>query len=203
VADAAQTPLAAAARRLASDGKIVEPGAAIQGSVGPTRPGEPAVVLDVRHAAALKGGGRNEIVRPRLSVCVVAAVLGVACSTRGPVPPDREQVRRGPLTVPQMMTMVEQGTPPSVIIGAIQETGTVYRLTMEQAKAMRASGVPASLLSFIQLTYTHAVEQNPALADSDARWTVVEGYWYGGTPYGWPREWVVGAPGVGEPLRRR
>jgi hypothetical protein len=107
------------------------------------------------------------------------------------------------LTVPEIAQMIEQGGAPAVIIGEIERSGTVYRLMPGQAKALRADGSPASLISFMQLTYMHATEQNPALAESDAQWHQIGAYWYGGTPFGWPRAWVVGAPTIGEPLRRR
>jgi len=45
------------------------------------------------------------------------------------------------------------------------------------------------------------VKAHPELATSNARWTEIDGYWYGGLPYGWPREWVVGAPRPGALLR--
>jgi len=107
------------------------------------------------------------------------------------------------LTVPAITTMLEQGQQPAVIIGEIQRTGTVYRMTSQQAEALRASGSPASLVSFMKLTYVHATEQNPALAKSDEQWHRVGDYWYGGTPFGWPAAWVIGAPRVGEAVRGR
>jgi hypothetical protein len=113
------------------------------------------------------------------------------------------EIRPKVVTVPELATMAELGTPPSVMMGKVQASGTVYRLTPEQSKGLRAAGMPASLISYMELTYLHAVEQNPSLRQSDAKWTLIDGYWYGGTPYGWPREWVIGAPRVGEPLLGR
>jgi hypothetical protein len=107
------------------------------------------------------------------------------------------------LTVPEITQMIEQGEAPAVVIGEIERTGTVYRLTPEQQQRLRADGSPASLLSFMQLTYVHATEQNPALATSDAEWHRIGEYWYGGTPFGWPTAWVIGAPRLGEALRQK
>jgi hypothetical protein len=105
------------------------------------------------------------------------------------------------LTVPQLDEMVQQGTPLGVILGKIDASGTVYRLTPQQRADLRASGMPATILSYIEQTYQHAIQKNPDLEKSDAQWTQVDGYTYGGLPYGWPREWVVGAPRPGELLR--
>ncbi len=105
------------------------------------------------------------------------------------------------VTVPQLLDMQSQSTPPGVIYGKIQGSGTVYRLTPAQRDSLQTNRVPNAILSYIQLGYEHAIQQNPALAKSDAHWTQLNGYWYGGLPFGWPREWVVGAPALGEKLR--
>jgi hypothetical protein len=130
-----------------------------------------------------------------------AAALAGACAGRPRAASDAS-ARPQVLTVGEIVRMAEAGQTVTAIMGEIQATGTVYRLTDAQAAALRAS-LPATLISFMQLTYVHAVEQNPALARSDEQWTKIEGHWYGGSPFGWPREWVVGGPGFGERLRRR
>jgi len=84
------------------------------------------------------------------------------------------------------------GTSPSVIQGEIQRSGTVYNLTAQQMKDLRAVGMPASLITEMQLTYRHAVGRNPQLATSARYWMQVDGYWYGGIPVGWPRDWLGG-----------
>ena len=98
--------------------------------------------------------------------------------------------------------MTEQGRSFEEIMGEIQETGTVYRLTDDQQQRLRGSSLSATLLSFMQLTYVHAVEANPALKTSSDQWHQVDGFWYGGRPFGWPEAWVVGAPRFGEPFRK-
>jgi hypothetical protein len=131
-----------------------------------------------------------------LSTVVIASACGghkPAAQTAGPKP----QV----LTVPQIVRMTEQGESFETIQSKMQQSGTVYRLTDAQAATLRGSGLSATLISFMQLTYTHAVQQNPALAKSDEKWTQIDEYWYGGRPYGWPEQWVVGAPRFGERLR--
>ena len=82
----------------------------------------------------------------------------------------------------------------------MQSSGTVYRLSPGQSEDLQNTGMPVALLSLMQMTYEHAVRQNPDLGKSDAQWTQIDGYWYGGLPFGWPREWVFGAPSVGELL---
>ena len=128
-----------------------------------------------------------------LSVFVGVAALSIAgCSSgtrlRAPV--------GGPkiLTVPKIERMMQMGTAPSVIQGEIQSSGTVYNLTPQQTRDLRAVGMPPSLIKQMQLTYQRAVRRNPQLATSGRYWTQVDSYWYGGIPLGWPRDWVYGAP---------
>lgn len=127
-----------------------------------------------------------------LSVFVGIAALSIAgCSggrrVRAPV--------GGPkiLTVPKIERMMQMGTAPSVIQDEIQRSGTVYNLTSQQTRDLRAVGMPPSLIYQMQLTYQRAVRRNPQLATSGSYWTQVDGYWYGGIPLGWPRDWVAGA----------
>jgi hypothetical protein len=130
---------------------------------------------------------------------LAAAVLTSACAS-GHVA-QRARPKTDVLTVQQISDMVENGSSITDIQSEIQESGTVYRLTDDQTQRLRGSGFSATLLSFMQLTYTNAVEKNPALAKSDEKWRQIDGYWYGGRPFGWPEEWVVGAPHFGEKLR--
>lgn len=145
---------------------------------------------------------RDEKAAPTLVLLTVGAVLLAACAAkreRAAVP--AEAARPKVVTVPQLQNMAELGTTPAVIYSEIEGSGTVYRLTTLQSRNLRASGMPAGVLSFMELTYQHAVQTNPDLARSDAQWTEIDGYWYGGLPFGWPREWVVGAPRPREMLR--
>jgi len=137
--------------------------------------------------------------RSRAIWVLAAAVLASACASSHVA--QRARPKTDVLTVPQIRDMVENGSSITDIQSEIQESGTVYRLTDDQSQRLRGSGFSATLLSFMQLTYTTAVEKNPALAKSDEKWHQIDGYWYGGRPFGWPEEWVVGAPRFGEKLR--
>jgi hypothetical protein len=134
---------------------------------------------------------------------LAGAVLLSACAGSRAPSPAAPTAPPAPFTVREITRMIEQGEAPAVIIGEIERTGTVYRLTPEQVTGLRAVGSPASLLSFMQLTYMHATEQEPSLATSDAQWHQIGDYWYGGTPFGWPSAWVIGAPRLGEAVRRK
>lgn len=126
-------------------------------------------------------------------VLLCATLALTACAARhdgAPAPAAPPRV----VTVPQLKTMVAQGMTMGAIFGEIQGSGTVYRLTNRQAKDLRADGMPASLIGFMDATYEHAIRQNPELGKSDTHWTEIDGYWYGGLPYGWPREWVGVVP---------
>jgi hypothetical protein len=141
------------------------------------------------------------------AVALASAVVAAACgSTSKPdakatAPAATAPVKTEVLTVQRIQQMIEQGNSFQDIIGAIQQTGTVYNLTDAQQQKLRGSGFTATLLSFMELTYNHAVEVNPALAKSKDQWHQVDGYWYGGRPFGWPEAWVTGAPRFGERFR--
>lgn len=133
-----------------------------------------------------------------LLVTAGAALLGACAPQRAPgAAAARPQV----VTIPQLKEMLAQSSPVGVIYGKVQGSGTVYRLTPYQLADLQENRMPNELLSYIQLTYDHAIRQHPELATSNAHWTEIDGYWYGGLPYGWPREWIVGAPRPGELLR--
>jgi hypothetical protein len=124
-----------------------------------------------------------------VAACVVS-IVGCSGGTR------RASVTVGGpkiLTVPKIERMMQMGTPPSAIADEIQRSGTVYNLTAQQTKDLRAVGMPASLISQMQLTYRNAVSRNPRLATSGNYWLQVDGYWYGGVPVGWPRDWATGS----------
>lgn len=137
-------------------------------------------------------------ISPRaLPALLLGASLALACGAttlRTTKPPEV-------VTIPKINFMLQQGETISIILSEIEQSGTVYRLTPQQSKDLRANGCPAALQSYIEMTYTNAVQRNPALGRSDAEWHEIDGYWYGGTPFGWPRDWVVGAPALGEKLR--
>ncbi|HXJ34303.1 MAG TPA: hypothetical protein VMS22_09740 [Candidatus Eisenbacteria bacterium] len=146
------------------------------------------------HASSLRTG--------RLLIALLAVTAFAAGCAAGP---SGKTAAGGPtpqfLTVPQLNNLLQMGTPLGVIFGKIDGSGTIYRLTTQQEKDLRANGMPASLLSYIEQGYQHAILVNPELAKSDEKWKEIDGYWYGGTPAGWPRDWVVGAPAPGQLLR--
>ncbi len=125
--------------------------------------------------------------------------LALACANatlpKNPLPPTV-------LTVAELAAMARQGASLAALYAAVERSGTVYRLTPEQSERMRAAGVPPALVGDLELTYEHAIRTNPALEWSDEHWHQVDGFWYGGIPYGWPREWVFGTPPLGVPLHR-
>jgi len=126
------------------------------------------------------------------ALVLATLVLIAACAAR------RETLRADTapkiVTVPQIQDMVDTGAPTREIFALVQGSGTVYRLDPEQYSRLQSIGLPPAIVSYMQLTYDYAVRQQPALATSDDRWTRVDGYWYGGRPVGWPREWVVDSP---------
>jgi len=136
--------------------------------------------------------------RPLQALAALAALVLAGCAAT------RSQETAAPelVTVPELVEMAVQGTPGRVMYGEVQRSGTVYRLTPAQRVAMSEAGVPAGLLGDLQLGYEHAIRANPSLATSDEQWHEIGGFWYGGLPFGWPREWVAGGPPLGGALRR-
>src|SRR5262245_43801229 len=110
-------------------------------------------------------------VGPRASVVPVIAALVLSACTGGtghtptaPAPPPAV------VTVPELQNMLLAGEAPSVVLGEIERSGTVYRLTTEQRANLRAAGMPAAILSSMETTYANAIAKQPALATSNERW---------------------------------
>jgi hypothetical protein len=141
---------------------------------------------------------RTRLADRRAAIGVLVAGCVVLLAACGPPSRRRATPSAGAapriLTVPQIEQMVQRGAPPAVIFGEMERSGTVYRLTEQQTEDLRAVGMPAALISQMELTYQHAIGKNPALATSGNYWAELDGYWYGGLPLGWPRDWVARAP---------
>src|SRR5690349_19626612 len=71
------------------------------------------------------------------------------------------------LTIPELRAMLEKGDPVAVILSKIDSSGTVYRLSTQARADLRASGMPAAILSKMEIMYQHAIGANPDLAKSD------------------------------------
>ena len=68
----------------------------------------------------------------------------------------------------------------------MRRSGTVYRLKASQLAQLKEEGVPDSVIDYMQETYLDAVRNDQALEDWN-RWTMEDdGFWYAGSPYGWP-----------------
>jgi hypothetical protein len=127
------------------------------------------------------------------TAALAAAALLAGCATPAPTP-GAPASRPPVLTVSRLQSQLEQGEAIGVLIGEIDGSGTVYRLTTQQEDDLRASGMPVALLSRIRETYERAIRKHPELATSDAHWMKIDNYWYGGLPAGWPREWIAPGP---------
>ena len=133
----------------------------------------------------------------RRAALALAGVFALSLAACGPSTRRSAPGPSGPklLTVPAIERMVQMGTQPATIMSEMQSSGTVYNLTSQQTKDLRAVGMPASLIGQMQGTYQYALRKNPDLAKKGRYWTQVDGYWYGGLPFGWSRDWVAGASG--------
>lgn len=94
-----------------------------------------------------------------------------------------------PVIVPEVIQMSKAKVPADAIIEKMRESGMAYRLTASQIADLHEQGVPDPVLDYMQQTYLNAERYDQALVDWN-RWSWADGdFWYGGWPYGWPREW--------------
>ena len=126
--------------------------------------------------------GRTRGVRPLALIAAAALVLG-GCATLGIGGPE-------PVTVDQVVAMSRSGLPADAILERMRDSGTVYRLSASQLAKLHDDGVPDAVLDYMQDTYLESVRQRQELNDWHY-WTGVDGYWYGGLPYGWSDDWFV------------
>lgn len=90
------------------------------------------------------------------------------------------------VSVAEVVDMSRAGVPSSEIIGEMERSGTVYRLSASQLADLRQQGVADDTIDYMQQSYLEAVAADAAFAD-DGPWTMEnDGFWYGGVPYGWP-----------------
>lgn len=90
-----------------------------------------------------------------------------------------------PVTVPQIISMVDDGVPASDIIAKMKASRTVYRLKASRLADLEEMGVPAKVIDYMQKTYIQAVKEE-ARREEWRYWTMEDDYgWYGGPFYDW------------------
>ncbi len=127
------------------------------------------------------------------AVAVVGIVMLVGCASHTTTRTSQPAATSRAVTVEHLQRMTQQGEAVGVILGQIQGSGTVYRLTTQQQQGLRADGMPVAILDEMRNTYGRVVRQHPELEASNERWIKIGDYWYGGVPAGWPREWLTDA----------
>lgn len=116
----------------------------------------------------------------RIGIIVSMLVMLAGCASL-------QNALSGPprLSVAEVVDMSRAGVPSSEICAEIQRTGTVYRLSASQLANLRQQGVSDDVINYMQKTYLEAVAADSAFA-ADGMWTMEDdGFWYGGSPYGW------------------
>lgn len=126
-------------------------------------------------------GPESRVRRARWMLLVVPLALG-GCATFVLGRPE-------PFTVDQVVAMSRAGQPADAILARMRKSGTVYRLDAGQLAKLHDEGVPDPVLDYMQDTYLASVRRRQELEDWDY-WTDVDGYWYGGLPYGWDGDWI-------------
>jgi hypothetical protein len=96
---------------------------------------------------------------------------------------------QSPVSVAQIMEMSQDKVPAYEIIKRIRKSGTVYRPSAAQLVTLSDLGVSDPVINYMQRTYLEAVRREHRLQGWD-HWTEVDGWWYGGRPYGWPDAWI-------------
>jgi hypothetical protein len=100
------------------------------------------------------------------------------------------QGNQSPVTVPEIIQMSQDKVPAYEIIERMGKSGTTYRLSAAQLADLREQGVSDPVINYMQRTYLEAVRRQQSLEDWD-HWTQVDGWWYGGRPYGWSEDWIM------------
>jgi hypothetical protein len=111
-------------------------------------------------------------------VVVVFLVLGGCATLNG-------AARPAPVTVGQIVKWSHEGVPPQDIINLMRDSGTAYRLSASQLADLRQKGVSDAVINYMQQTYLNAVRENQARRDFAYWYWGPDGYWHGGSPYGW------------------
>lgn len=94
-----------------------------------------------------------------------------------------------PVAVPQIIQLSQAQVSPYDIIARMRGSGTVYRLNAAQLAKLHEQGVSDQVINYMQRTYLEAVRREQRLEDW-SYWTDVDGWWYGGLPYGWEEGWL-------------
>jgi len=82
------------------------------------------------------------------------------------------------LTVPEIVTMSDEGMSDNAICGKIEESGTIYRMKGSQLADLSERGVSDGVIDCMEQTYIEAVRQDQALEDWD-NWSMGDdGWWY-------------------------
>lgn len=141
--------------------------------------------------SSLSPYARNRRIRAvaRVAALAMVALVLPRCATLGFQRPE-------PFTVDQVVAASRAGEPAPELIARMRDSGTVYRLSGSQLASLRDEGVPDAVLDYMQDTYLSAVRRREEL-EGWGDWTGVDGYWYGGAPYGWPDEWIGDAEVAG------
>ncbi len=111
----------------------------------------------------------------RVCFALVVAALVVCCSSVFGPPAKL-------VTVSQILQMSQEGVPPRQIIGRIQGSGSVYRLSEPQRRGLERRGVAPIVVDYMSRTYENAVSKDPE-RKSWEHWTQYDSYWYGGDAF--------------------
>ncbi len=95
-----------------------------------------------------------------------------------------------PIKIPEIVNLSKQGVSPQQIIEKIKNAGMVYRLNAKQVESLHKQGVSNEVINYMQQVYRNVIKNQQQLEDDD-QWINEDGWWYGGSYYGWPDEWLT------------
>jgi hypothetical protein len=126
----------------------------------------------------------------RLAVALAMSALVSGCASYVSRPP--------PPSVSDVIALAQAGAPAEDIIRRMQESRAVYNLSASQLADLRAQGVPAAVIDYMQATQLAYVQQR-GFASGAAwgyGWPGYGPYW--GSPWGpWGTGWGWGGSSVG------
>ncbi len=136
-----------------------------------------------------RGKGRSiRLLAVSLLGATVFALGG--CATMGP---RMYGPRPQPVRVASIVNWSNADVPTATIIRRIRRSGTVYHVNAGQIIKLHQQGVANTVLDYMQATEIAAIARNRARMDIHQWHRYNDGYYYGGSGYGWePPEFNFG-----------
>ena len=136
-------------------------------------------------------GGKERAIRLLAVSMFGTALFALAgCATMGP---RTFGPRPQPVRVASIVNWSKTDVPTTTIIRRIRRSGTVYHVSAGEIIKLHQEGVVNMVLDYMQATEIAAIARNRARMDIHQWHRYNDGYYYGGSGYGWePPEFNFG-----------